>query len=185
MSFLHLKTILEGSIMSVFGHHYINPIVDPLARTVERRPRIHRVAIDNVSSIDVDLGTVYKNVTRVELVLSYLTVADDGPSYIVMQIEGLKQHEGNNGTLSNAFCTLVKTGHASHSAADAASDIDLYEYDRGAGGPDWIYTYEFPQPKTLSNLKISFYDPAGSAVTLSDDNNLLIFEIMESTNLGQ
>lgn len=171
--------------MSVFGHHYGNPIPDPLAKTIERRPRIHRVAIDNVSSIDVDLGTVYKNVLRVELILSYLTVADDGPSYIVMKIDGLKQHEGNTGTLNDAFCTLVKTGHASRSDADSAADIDLYEYDRGAGGPDWIYTYEFPQPKTLGSLNISFHTPAGAAVTLSDNNNLLIFEIMESTNLAQ
>lgn len=171
--------------MSAFGHHYANPKTDPLAKTLERRPRIHRVAIDNDSSINVDLGTVYKNVTRVELIFSYLTVADDGPSYIVVKIDGMKQHEGNNSTLSDAFCTLVKTGHASRSDADAASDVDLYEYDRGAGGPDWIYTYEFPQPKTLSNLNISFYNPAGSAVTLSNNNNLLIFEIMESTNLGQ
>lgn len=169
----------------MFGHHYNNPEHNYLGKTMERRPRIHRVAIDNVSSINVNLGTVYKNVTRVELIFSYLTVADDGPSYIVVKIDGMQQHEGNNSTLNDAFCTLVKTAHASRSAADTAADVDLYEYDRGSGGPDWIYTYECPQPKTVGNLNISFYDPDGGAVTLSDNNNLLIFEIMETTNLGQ
>jgi len=173
--------------MSAFN--YNNPVLNPYGITKERRPRIHRVHLDNVSSAEVNLATVYRSVTRVELISSYLAVSDTGPgnatpSYIVVKIDGMQQHGGNTGALNNAFCTLCKTGNAS---IDMSTSVDLYEYDRGAGGPDYLYTYEMPagQLQNIGRLNISFYDPAGSAVTLANNNNLMVFEIMESTNFGQ
>lgn len=175
--------------MSVFGSSYDNPSRNPFGITRERRPRIHRIHLNNVSSAEVDLATVYKNVTRVELLFSYISVADGPnpgdvatPSYIVVKIDGMQQHAGNTSALNNAFCTLAKTGNAS---TDMGTAVDLYEYDRGSGGPDYLYTYEMPQPQNISRLNISFYDPAGSAVTLANNNNLLIFEFMEGTNFAQ
>jgi hypothetical protein len=173
--------------MSVFS--YDNPLINAFGKTIERRPRIHRIHLTNVASAEVDLATIYKNVTRIELIFSYISVADSPtpgtvttPSYIVVKIDGMQQHAGNTSALNNAFCTLTKTGNAS---TDMATTVDLYEYDRGAGGPDFMYTYEMPQPKNITKLNISFYDPTGAAVTLANNNNLLIFELMESTNYGQ
>lgn len=173
--------------MSVYGN---SSLLNAFGKTVERRPRIHRIHLNNVSSAEVDLATVYKNVSRIELISSYIAVADATPgdsatpSYIVVKVDGLQQHGGNTGPLNNAFCTLVKTGNSS---TDMGTTVDLYEYDRGAGGPDYLYTYEMPagQLQNIARLNISFYDPAGAAVTLANNNNLLIFEIMESTNYAQ
>lgn len=166
-----------------FGNLFNNPGQNYTAQTQERRPRIHRVNLaSGASTFNVDLNTTYKNVVRIELVHAQLVI-DDGPRYIVVKINGMQQHGGNTSTLDNAFCTLAKTNHPRHS----------YEYSRGSGGSDYMYTYEFPGPVNLNNLNITLYQPDGTAATLTDTdgtvtdsaNQLMVFEIMESTNFGQ
>lgn len=160
----------------MFGHHYRNQQLDPYAGCVERRPEVHTVNLEgNASSYTVDLNTVYTNVIRVELVQAHIVEGTDTPHYLIIKIDGMQDYMGNSSALNQAFCTLTRSDYTNN----------LYTYSRGNGSPTLQYTHNYSQPTQLRELRISFLNPDGTALTLDNTNHILIFEITQSTNYSQ
>lgn len=158
------------------GHHYTNKPLDPYGGCVERKPEVHTVHLaGNASSFTVDLNTVYRNVVRVELVQAHIVEATDTPHYLIIKINGMQDYMGNSAALNQAFCTLTRTDYTNN----------LYTYARGNGCPNLQYTHNYNQATHLGELKISFMNPDGTPLTLSDTDQILVFEITQSTNFGQ
>lgn len=91
--------------------------------------------------------------------------------YVTMKIRGFDRCEGNTTALDGAFAVIpLDTTEGSYTLIKEGDTVDSD-----------TYVYYFPEPKPLTRLEITFYDPYGNVYNFNGHDHYMIFQIQSLT----
>ena len=109
----------------------------------------------------------YRDVLSIELIKAVIA-NPDADDYVILNIFGKDNIDGNTAPLSDAFCTLERS----------VGDNTHFIYKRENNDHNSAYAYYYDQPKKLRDLRITLTRPDGTVPDYGTMNNhFLMFEI--------